>query len=114
MYVCYAHVNCSPTPNQCPASPLSSGRERNELPPTLFKTPFTWCHMVWTIPLANLSQLSQFCSLRAPWVLHCEWPWHYATLLNRNYKHSCVISTVFLLKPKHIIIPDTLKKMISS
>lgn len=39
-------------PNQCLASPLSNGKERGELP-LPFRTSSTWCHVVWTIPLAN-------------------------------------------------------------
>lgn len=39
-------------------------------------------------------------------------PWLCATLPSSNYKHRCVISFVFLLEPKHGIIPDTPKKII--
>jgi len=31
-----------------------------------------------------------------------------------NYKHWCIINIVFLLEPKHSIIPNTLKKTILS
>ena len=41
-------------------------------------------------------------------------PWLHAALLSNNRKHRCAINTVFLLKPKHSIIADTVKEKINS
>jgi len=107
------HKQSLPDPWPMPSSPPKQWkRVRWTLTP--FKTPFTWCHMTWNIPLSSLSQLSSFCSLPAPWALCWEWPWLCTALFSRNYKHQCVISIVFLLEPKHSILPDTLKKIIPS
>jgi len=102
------HKQLLTTANRCPASPLSSKRER--WIPTPFKTPSVWCLVVWNIPLASLSQLFWFCSLPDAWALCWEWPSVCTALPSSNYEHGGVINIVFLLEPKYSIIPDASKK----
>lgn len=84
----------------------------------------TWCHMVWSIPVVSLGQLSWICSPTAP----CASP---ALLAGRTVQeakktemssalcstaqqqltHQCYISIIFNLKQKHSIIPTTIKKI---
>jgi len=87
---------------------------RSRCAPTPFNTPSTWCYMLWIILLDSLRKLSQLCPLPAPWALCWEWPWLCAALLRDNYQHQCVINVVFLLEPKHSIVPGTLRKTIPS
>jgi len=77
---------------------------------------FPWCHMGWNIPLASLGQLSWFRSLLEP-----PQPPHWQDRMgswnilgsvqncSATSKQQCVINIVFLLKPKHSIIPDSMK-----
>ena len=87
-------------------------RKRDEFAPPSKSFPHN--AMAWNVLLASVSQLSSLCSLPAPWGLCCKWPWLCAVLLSSSYKHWCVISTSFLLQPKHSITPGPLKKTIPS
>lgn len=49
-----------------------------------------------------------------PLTIHSEGPWLCTPLPSINYKHQCVINTVFLWEWNQNIIPDTLKKTILS
>ena len=104
-----AQHNCSPPAKQCPSIswavpvPLANSPQ--------FYSFFAWCCMVWNIPLASLGQLSQFCSLSAPCApqpLVGRSVWEAEKLKLRHY---CVINVIFLLKPKHNITPNTMKKI---
>jgi len=78
---------------------------------------FMWFHMLWNIALASLGQLSCFCPLpatsapSAPSVAgQCERLETDTSLVlcSNNWqqlKHCYVVNSVFLLKPKHSIIP---------
>ena len=112
-----AQSNCSLPTNQHPASSWSAAAPPSQLPQ--FHS-CTWHHMVQDIPLASLGQLSWFCPHTAPCappVLlagraagEAETSLTLCSAAQQQLKHWCIISTVFLLKPKHSIISDTTKK----
>jgi len=81
------------------AQPAPWAVEKSEMDSCLLQKFFCMTSYGMDIPLAILSQLSQFCSLPASWTLHCKWPWLCTALLSSNYRHCCVISGVFLLEP---------------
>lgn len=78
-------------------------------------------HMVWDIPLAGLRQLSLFCTLPASCAFLTfplaeqnekqENPWLFVSTALHQWKHGCVIKIIFLLNPRHTIIPATTKKI---
>jgi len=90
--------NFSPSADWCLASPLSSGREWDELP--FFQNTFHMMSNGMEYPYGQFMSAVLIMSLPAPWASCSECTWFCTTLLSSNYKHRWVISTVFLLEPK--------------
>lgn len=79
--------------------------------------------MVWNTPLAISDQFSWFCSLPTHYAFSSpHWQdstssWKTETSLSlysisqKQLKHWCVINFDFFLKPKHCIIPGSMKKI---
>lgn len=122
--------------NDAQLAPKQRERER-ETTLIPFKSPSAWSHMVWNIPLARLSQLPQFCPLPAPChpsllppppsplligAEKLEQAWLCTNLLSNRAtgflqlfsattrNTGVFIDLVFLLKPKHSIIPAVQEK----
>ena len=109
-----------PARSQAVAVPLSPPGNS----PWFYSFFFTWFHMVWNVSLASLGKLPWLCPLPATCLppapcagrtvqkaeeMETSLPLH--STAQQLLKHWCVINTVFLLKLKRSIVPDTMKKV---
>lgn len=123
LYMYYAYIQNEwhttqllTTCQRMPSQSSSNDGSSSQLPTTV-KFFFTWCPMVWTIPLASLS--CRLCPLPKNCAPHCQsstrsWETEKSLALYRiaqqQRKRQYIISTGFLFKPKHSIIPETVKE----
>jgi len=118
----HAENNCWPPLDQCPSSPQAAAA-----PPVNSPQFYRFFHMVsygmeypfgqFTSTVPVLFPLYSVCLFSSP---HCQdstrsWETEMSLALcstaQQWQKHWCVTNIVFLLKPQHSIIPDTMKKI---